>query len=188
MKRTFFFSFFAAILIVSAVCCFLTGFQEGPKHQSEQELAEGFYWYEAVILRTEDAESAFRMAADDFLKYEIIPDIFHVTTEYKPEKKHEYLYGSAVSVHITGYLFGPVLDEENNVLSYNEGVSVVISSENEDMQTLIDSYDRNWHITGSYTEAAKYTGQLDFSNATPLDITLEGTFGLADSDGNIITE
>ncbi|MBQ6518083.1 MAG: hypothetical protein IJI14_05140 [Anaerolineaceae bacterium] len=86
MKRTFFFCFFAAILIVSAVCCFLMGFQEGPKHQSEQELAEGFYWYEAVILRSEEAESAFREAADDFPKYEIVPDIFHVTTEYKPKK------------------------------------------------------------------------------------------------------
>ncbi|MBQ6518082.1 MAG: hypothetical protein IJI14_05135 [Anaerolineaceae bacterium] len=64
----------------------------------------------------------------------------------------------------------------------------MISSKNEEMQRLIDSYDRNWHITGSYTEAAKYTGQFDFSNAAPLDITLEGTFGLADSDGNIITE
>ena len=38
MKRKFFL-FFAAILIESAVCCFLTGFQGGPKHQSEQELA-----------------------------------------------------------------------------------------------------------------------------------------------------
>jgi hypothetical protein len=56
------------------------------------------------------------------------------------------------------------------------------------MQALIDNTDKNWHITGSYTGAAKYTEQLNFSDSTPVDITLEGVFGVADSDGNIVLE
>ena len=46
---------------------------------------------------------------------------------------------------------------------------------------------RSWHITGSYTEAAKYTGQFDFSNAIPLkgcytteDILIPGKKGSED--------
>lgn len=56
------------------------------------------------------------------------------------------------------------------------------------MQELIDSIDRVWHITGSYTYAAKYTGQLDFSDVTPVDLTIKGVFGLADSEGKLILE
>ena len=43
-------------------------------------------------------------------------------------------------------------------------------------------------LPGSYTCAAVYTNQLDFSDWTPLDITIEGVFGLADSDGTVISE
>ena len=53
---------------------------------------------------------------------------------------------------------------------------------------MLDSYDRNWHITGSYSGAAKYTGRLDFSDAIPIDLTIEGVFGLGDSTGKLILE
>ena len=63
-----------------------------------------------------------------------------------------------------------------------------VTSPDEKMQELIDSIDRVWHITGSYTYAAKYTGQLDFSDVTPVDLTIKGVFGLADSEGKLILE
>ena len=61
-----------------------------------------------------------------------------------------------------------------------------VSSTDEEMQALIDSCDKQLHITGSYSVAAKYTGQLDFSGVTPIEITIEGVFGIADSDGAVI--
>ena len=56
------------------------------------------------------------------------------------------------------------------------------------MQALIDSTDMTYHITGSYTGGGKYTDQLDFANGTPLDITIEGVFGMSDNDGNVTLE
>ena len=171
-----------------AVCCFFIGCGSPPKNQSPQEQAEGYYWYEAVILHNEEVEAAFRTASDHFPKYEYVPDAFHVTTKYKPELKHENLYGTAVTVHIIAYTAGAVQAPEEGLISENEGFLVEVSSADEEMQSLLDSCDRIWHITGSYTGAAKYTGQLDFSNAIPIDVTIEGVFGLADSAGKVILE
>ena len=52
---------------------------------------------------------------------------------------------------------------------------------------LIDSYDKVMHITGSYSAEGYYTEFLDWSKMTPMDITLTGTFGGADSDENFFT-
>ena len=175
-----------ALLITSAIVCPLMGCDVPQKHQSPQELAEGYYWYEAVFLDTEDVENVFKAVSVHFPEYEIVPDIFHVTTQYKPEPEHESLYGSPVTVHIIGYTCGSVQDKQEDIISQNEGFLVEVTSPDEEMQALIDSCDRIWHITGSYTAAAKYTGALDFSDAMPLDITLEGVYGKADSDGNVI--
>ena len=35
----------------------------------------------------------------------------------------------------------------------------------------------NYHITGSYKDEALYGEYIDFSDGTPLDINMEGTFG-----------
>ena len=90
-----------------------------------------------------------------------------------------------MTVHIVGYANGTVRDEEEGVTSNNEGLLVELSTDNGDLQTLLDNTDRVWHITGSYTYAAMYTGRLDYSDMVPMDITLEGTFGLADSEGKL---
>ena len=176
------------VLAVTAVSFSLAGWQSAEKHQSSEELAEGYYWYEAVFLDKEKAADIFRSISENYPDYEILPHSFHVTTEFKPEKRHKSLYGMPVSVHITGYVSGPVRDEDGHILSYNEGVLVEVTSENEEMQELLTSLDKIWHITGSYTESAKYTEYLDFSNAKPVDITIEGTFGIGDSDGKFTLE
>ena len=139
-------------------------------------------------MNKEDVEAAFRTASDHFPNYKYVPDAFHVTVQLKPEPKHESLYGTAVTVHIIGYTSGAVQDPEEDVISENEGFLVEVSSADKDMQALLESINRVWHITGSYSGAAKYTSQLDFSNAVPIDITIEGVFGVADTTGKVILE
>jgi len=167
---------------------FCVGRGNPPKSQSPKEQSEGYYWYEAVFLHKEDVEAAFRTASDRFPNYEFVPNDFHVTTQFKPNPKHESLYGTAVTVHITGYISGSVQDRKEDLVSENEGFLVEISSADENMQLLLDVCNRIWHITGSYTGAAKYTEHLDFSTARPMDLTLEGVFGMADSSGLVILQ
>lgn len=176
------------LLLICAILVALPGCDSPQKHQSPQEEALGYYWYEAVFLDKEEVEKAFVAASDNYPKYEFVPDNFHVTALYMPEQKHEDLYGAPVNVHIIGYTYGSVQDTEENFTSDNEGFLVEVSSTDEKMQDLIEGIDKTWHITGSYSGAAVYTNQHDFSDCTPLDITIEGVFGLADSDGTVISE
>lgn len=175
-------------LLMCSVFVALSGCDRPQKHQSPQEEALGYYWYEAVFLDKEDVEKAFIEASDNYPKYEFVPENFHVTTSYMPETKNEELYGAPVTVHIIGYACGTVQDKEEDITSENEGLLVELSSTDDKMQALIDSIDKTWHITGSYTGAARYTNQLDFSDCTPVDITIEGVFGMGDSDETIILE
>ena len=130
---------------------------------------------------------AFKKANKQFPTFGVCPPEFHVTTEFMPAEKHNDLYGTKVTVHIIGYASGSVYDEEEDVTSENEGFLVELSTDSEDMQKLLDSYDKTWHVTGSYTAGGKYTEQLDWSKAKPMDLTLTGTFGGADSDENFYT-
>ena len=93
-----------------------------------------------------------------------------------------------VTVHITGYKYGTVIDPEDGSASQNEGLKVEVPAEDSEMQELLDSLDRNWHITGSYSTAARYTKYMDFSDAAPLDFTIIGKFGRCDSDGKLMLE
>ena len=169
---------------------FLASFASGssPEHQSPQEQADGYYWYEAIFLNPEEVQEIFGMVSDNYPRYEFVPEHYHVTTQYKPEFRHENLYGSPVTVHITGYACGSVQDIQENITSDNEGLRVELSAADKELQDLIDSIEKNWHITGSYSVGAKYTEQLNFSDATPVDITIEGVFGMDDSDGTVILE
>jgi len=182
---------FLGVIVLLLVCSVLgvcSGSESTPKHQSPQEEAEGYYWYEGIFPEKEEVEKIFSTVSDDYPKYEFTPDVFHITTQYKPDPKHEELYGKPVTIRIIGYASGSVRDSEEDITSENEGLLVEISSTDEGMQALIDSCDKVWHITGSYAAAAKYTGQLDFSDYMPVDITIEGVFGLADSNGKVILE
>ena len=180
---------FQRIIVVFLTCTILLplfGCDRSQKHQSPQEKAMGYYWYEAVFLNKEEVEKAFIEASGNFPKYEYVPYHFHVTTSFMPEPKHEELYGTPVTVHIIRYAYGLVQDVQENTSSDNEGLLVEITSTDKRMQALIDSIEKTYHITGSYTGEAKYTGQLDFSDGTPIDITVEGVFGMSDNDENLI--
>lgn len=158
------------------------------EHKSKEELESGYYYFEGIFLSTDEVKETFQSASDEFPMYSVVPELFHVTTEYMPDKTHENLYGTEVTVHITGYKYGTVADETDGSTSENEGFKVEVTSEDPEMQALLDSIDKNWHITGSYTTAARYTKYMDFSDADPVDVTLTGTFGWCDSDGKLVLE
>ena len=156
-------------------------------HQSDAEKARGYYYYEAIFLDKDEVLNAFRQAAPDYPKNDLTPPEFHVTTAFQPEEKHTSLYGTKVTVHIVGYTSGTVHRDDGAGESSNEGFLVELSTDNKEMQDLIDSYDKVMHITGSYSAEGYYTEFLDWSKATPMDVTLTGTFGGADSDENFFT-
>ena len=156
-------------------------------HQSDAEKARGYYYYEAIFLDKDEVLNAFRQAAPDYPKNDLTPPEFHVTTAFQPEEKHTSLYGTKVTVHIVGYASGTVHRDDGAGESLNEGFLVELSTDNEEMQALLDSYDKVWHITGSYSAEGYYTEFLDWSKTTPMDITVTGTFGGADSDENFFT-
>ena len=160
----------------------------GSAHKSKEELEIGYFWYEGVFLSTEEVTEAFRSVSDEFPRFSVVPEQFHITTEYMPDTVHENLYGTEVTVRITGYQYGTSTDETDGSTSENEGFGVEVTSENPEMQELLDSIDKNWHITGSYTTAARYTKYMDFSDADPVDFILTGTFGWCDSDNNLVLE
>ena len=179
---------FVAVLLAVAMCLCLAGCSKTETaHQSQLEKDEGYYYYESILLDKDEVTDAFKSVSKGFPRYAVCPPEFHVTTEFMPAEKHNSLYGTKVTVHIVGYTYGALYDAEDDVTSKNEGFRVEVSSDDKDMQKLLDSYDKTWHITGSYTEGGKYTEQLDWSRAKPVDITLEGTFGGADSDENFYT-
>ena len=175
----------AMIVLIACAICVFVGCATSHPHKSQQEIDAGYYWYEGIFLDSEAVQAAFKGVSDGYPKYEVVPDLYHITTSYMQDAKHEDLYGTAVTVHIVGYANGTVRDEKEGVTSNNEGLLVELSTDNGDLQTLLDNTDRVWHITGSYTYAAMYTGRLDYSDMVPMDITLQGTFGLADSEGKL---
>ena len=155
-------------------------------HKSQEEQDIGYYYFEGIFLSTEEVTEAFRSVSDEFPRYSVVPVNYHITTEYMPDTTHENLYGTEVTAHITGYKYGTSKDETDGSISENEGFKVEVTSENPEMQELLNSIDKNWHITGSYTTAARYTKYMDFSDADPVDFTLTGTFGWCDSDDNLV--
>ena len=158
------------------------------EHKSREELDIGYYYYEGIFLPADEVIGIFGQVSDGYPRYDVVPDQFHVTTEYLPETTHEELYGTEVSVHITGYKYGTAIDPEDGSASQNEGFRVEVLSDDPEMQAFLDGIDRNWHITGSYTTAARYTKYMDFSDAVPVDLTITGTFGRGDSDGVLMLE
>ena len=168
------------------LCCCSSPDTDEVRHKSKEEIEIGYYYFEGIFLSTEEVTKAFRSASDEFPRYPVVPETFHITTEYMPETTHENLYGTEVTVHITGYKYGTSIDETDGSTSENEGFKVEVTSQDPEMQELIDSIHKTWHITGSYTTAARYTKYMDFSDAEPVDFMLTGTFGWSDSDNKLV--
>ena len=94
------------MVIVLFLCLILfscSSSAEAVKHKSKEEVEIGYYYYEGIFLSTEEVTAAFQSVSDEFPRYSVIPESFHVTTEYMPKTTHNDLYGTEVTVHITGY-------------------------------------------------------------------------------------
>ncbi len=90
----------------------------------------------------------------------------HVTFTYQPDTVDTSLFGTAVQVTLVGY--------GNN--EENEGFRVVLTSDNKDVQTMIDTIEVP-HITLSVSEdgRARNTKFLTFRDIQPIQIT--GIYG-----------
>ena len=142
--------------------------------------------YEAVFMENEEVLEVFRLLRGETPPYEHVPDKYHVTTVYMPERDSRQFYGSDVAVHGYCYKAGEVMDTDGNPTG-NEGVLVVMYSSNSDFQHYFNNIvDRVYHITGSYTKEAKYTLDLDYSDGTPVSFTITGKFGALLSNGTYV--
>ena len=150
---------------------------------SESADAEATVVYEGVFLDNQEILDLFAKVRGEQAPYETVTKEFHVTSEFMPSEAHEKWYGEKISVHITKYKAAEVKMDDGNITE-NEGFKAELSSDNEELNEYLKSLNKNFHITGSYKDAAKYTDQIDFSDGEDLDETVEGTFGGFYSDGS----
>ena len=132
--------------------------------------------YEGVFLDNSDVESVFEEIRGELPPYEHVTRDFHVTTAFRLETDARTLYGTEVEVRIVGYKAGEVTTEDGAVVSC-EGLRVELFSENEETMDYLKNVEAVYHITGSYSDQAKYTESLDFSDMKPMNVVLKGRFG-----------
>lgn len=141
---------------------------------------QDIYRYEAIFLNNDEILSLFNSIRKT-MPYTFITTNFHVTTEFMPSKLHEQWYGEKVSVRITAYKSQKVI-ADNGMITANEGFKVVLSSKNKSLSSHLSSLNKNFHITGSFKDAAKYTEQIDFSDGKKMNIEIVGIYGYCDSN------
>ena len=90
----------------------------------------------------------------------------HVTVQYKPENPHTEHFGKKVLVK--GIAYG------NN--GRNEGLKVVVESDDEELQALLDGIAVP-HITLSWSKDSKAVFTKDVCFDEPVEFEVEGTFG-----------
>lgn len=139
--------------------------------------------YEAFFLENAVVEQLFKDTRGEN-PFGIVTQNYHVTTCFMPDTSHEQWYGKKVNVHILSYKSQDVIDD-NNCMTSNEGFKVSISAADKDLNDYILSLDKNYHITGSYKDMAKYTEYVDFSDGIKMDINILGIFGCEYVDGTI---
>ena len=152
--------------------------------QSEDSI---YVVYEAIFLDNDEILNIFKAIRGKESPFEKQTTDFHITTAFLPESALDKWYGTKVNVHISKYSIQEV-EAEDIGLTSNEGLKVELSSDNKEFNEYLSSLNKNFHITGSYKDAAKYTGLLDFTKGDNLDIDVIGTFGGYYSDGNIYLE
>ena len=157
---------------------------ESNAESSEDDSSEDIVVYEAIFLDNDEISELFCSVRGETAPFENVTTDFHITTEFLPEDTHMDWYGETISVHITGYTVQDVEMEDGQMTS-NEGFKAEVSSENQKLNEYLESLGKNYHITGAYKDAPKYTGYIDFSDAEPVDFTVTGTFGGYISSGEI---
>ena len=145
--------------------------------------AESYAVYEAVFLNNDEVAELFASVRGE-PPFDNVTKDYHVTTEFMPTEQHPEWYGEQVSVHITAYAVQDIKADDGQTTA-NEGFKAELGSENPELAAYLSSLNNNYHITGAYRDAAKYTGYIDFSAGEPMDTYLTGTFGGYYSDGAI---
>ncbi len=151
-----------------------------PSESADSE--EATVVYEGIFLDNQEILDLFAKVRGEEAPYETVTKEFHVTTEFMPSEAHSKWYGEKITVHITKYKSAEIKMDDGNMTA-NEGFKAEVTSDNEKLNEYLKSLNKNFHITGSYKDGAKYTDQIDFSDGTVLDETVEGTFGGFYSDG-----
>ena len=152
--------------------------QETQEQQEEQPSVV----YEAIFLNNDEVRNLFVQARGETAPYANMTTDFHVTTAFLPETAHSEWYGQTVTVHITTYACGEAKMDDGNTTA-NEGLKAEVTSDNKELNEYLSSLNKNFHITGSFKDAAKYTNYIDFSQGEPFEATLTGTFGAYLSSG-----
>lgn len=154
--------------------------------QQTEETEEVKWYYEAIFLDNDEISKLFADVRGE-APFEHVTEDFHVTTAFMPETTHPQWYGEKVTVTITAYKSQMLVDDHGNMTA-NEGFKAYVSSDNPELQAYLDSLNKNFHITGAYTDEAKYTENIDFSDGEKIEYTTTGTFGCGDYLGNIVLE
>ena len=139
--------------------------------------------YEAVFVDNEQIAALFNEVRGEPPYAKLTAD-YHVTTAFLPEEDARELYGREVTVLITGYKAGEITADDGTV-TQNEGFKVELVSNDPEMVAYLAEHAANFHITGSFTDKAKYTGYLDFSDAEVLEYSVTGTFGAYLNGGTV---
>jgi len=139
--------------------------------------------YEAVFVNDDQVAAFFKEVRGE-APYPNVKTEFHVTTAFMPEEDARELYGTEITVLITGYVSGETTMDDGRTTS-NEGFMVDLLSADPDMMEYLNGSDNFFHITGSYIDAPKYTGQLDFSAAQPVYFVTTGLFGAYLTDSTV---
>ncbi len=152
------------------------------------ETADSVYVvYEAIFLDNDEISDIFKSIRGDEAPFDKVTTDYHVTSAFMPDNNHKQWYGSKVNVHISKYKIQDVKMDDGNLTS-NDGLKVELTSDNKELNEYLVSLNKNFHITGSYKDVARYTDLIDFSDGEDLDINIEGIFGGFYSDGNIYLE
>ncbi|MBR2768463.1 MAG: hypothetical protein IKD68_05985 [Solobacterium sp.] len=186
---------FIFLLIVISVCALLVGLNiskqamntpaaaDHTQTSQTEPVRKPYVVYEAVFLDTSEITEVFRNIRGEKAPYELSPKDYHITFTFRPAFASYKLYGTKVTANGISYKAGDVIDDEGGT-TQNEGILVNLQADNPEFKQLINSIHKHaWHITGSYSHKAKYTGDLDFSDAEPVMFTISGTFGAYLSDG-----
>ncbi len=183
------------VLFLILLLTSLFGCSQNNKHKSSLEketlqpietsnLEDVIDVYEAIFLDNEEVLNLFKKVRGEVSPLENVATSFHVTTEFKPEEPKCKWYGQKVNVHFIKYKIAEVIMDDGNITE-NEGFKVELSSDDEEFNKFLKSLNKNFHVTGTYKDAAKWTNNIDFSDGEDVDFTLEGIFGGYYSDNSI---
>lgn len=92
-------------MIVLCLCLVLFGCSsqtDVAEHKSKEELEIGYYYYEGVFLSTEEVTEAFRNVSDEFPRYPIVSEPFHITTAARYTNYMDFSDSDPVDFILTG--------------------------------------------------------------------------------------